>query len=180
MTTNCPKCQMAMAIPDGQTGAFQCPACSEKFTFPAQAIPVAVPVGHASVWPQWARWEIGARVIFIASICATISMLMPWVDVGIVSRNGFQQISVFFLAFYVYPFWMLLANKPINKLAGLIVSLSAVAAALAYFLSNWVDNFDRFDRFTGSSNFTGVGCFFFIASSIALCVGIGHYRNDLR
>lgn len=171
MTTACPKCQSQMNVPGDASGAFMCPVCSHHFT-----IPTAVPV---SAW-QWSKWELGARIIFISSVCAVVSMFMPWVDVGIASRNGFQQVSVFFLGFFVYPFWMLMANKPINKLAGLIVSLSAVATALAYFLSNWVDNFDRFDRFTGSSNFTGVGCFFFMASSIALCIGIGHYRNDLR
>ena len=118
---------------------------------------------------DWANWDIGGRIIFIAACVAIVSMFMKWVDVGIVSRSGLGQVTMFLLGLYVYPVLMLFENKPISRVWGLVCSILAVVFTLVYINSQSVE-------FLGASiNIVGPGAWIFFLASIALIVGVLKY-----
>ena len=67
----------------------------------------------------WSEWNFGGKVIFVSASIALVSMLMKWVDVGIASANGFSTGAFALLAFFAYPVWKLLKQKPIHLYGGI-------------------------------------------------------------
>ena len=63
---------------------------------------------------EWSKWNIGGKIIFVAGCMATVSMFMNWVDIGITTRIGISQGTFLFLAFWIYPIYMLLKNRNIK------------------------------------------------------------------
>ncbi len=49
---------------------------------------------------DWQNWNLGGKIIFVAACLAAATMLMKWVDVGIISQSGLSQQAYIFLAFW--------------------------------------------------------------------------------
>ena len=57
---------------------------------------------------NWNEWNIGGKLIFVSSIVALFSFLLPWIDIGLASRNGFSVFGFVLIICYVYPVLFLL------------------------------------------------------------------------
>jgi hypothetical protein len=115
---------------------------------------------------NWNEWDQGGKIIFASSCLAIVSMIMPWVDIGIASSNGFSQGGFLLLGFYIYPNLKLLNDQKLNKKTGMILGIISVVLSLAWTVSNTRD-------FMGNTiNVSGLGLELFVASSIALTIGI--------
>ena len=112
------------------------------------------------------HWSTGGKVVFIASCVAVVSLLLPWIDVGIATRAGLTQVSILLLGFYVYPMLMLLQKQPIHKGAGIACGALAIVGTLW-----WILHY-RADVFGQTIDASGIGSKIFLLASIALTVGV--------
>jgi len=110
----------------------------------------------------FANWSVGEKIIFITTCVAVISFFLPWIDIGgILSYMGIQTWAIILLGLYVYPMVMLLMKKPINGIVGIVCGAIAVLAAIS-FISGLGEL---------GINFSGVGVYVFLASSVGFAVG---------
>lgn len=72
------------------------------------------------------EWNIGGKLIFISTIIAILSLLIPWIEGDAEAEIGFLQGSSVFLAMYIYPFFILAQDKKMNNAIGLISAVLAV------------------------------------------------------
>ena len=118
---------------------------------------------------DWKNWNLGGKIIFVATCVATASMLMPWVDAGISSRSGLSELAFLFLGLWIYPVNMLFKNKKILRIWGLVCSICSVVFTLGYIMT-------RTEEFFGETlNLAGTGAYLFLLASIALIVGVVKY-----
>lgn len=74
-------------------------------------------------------------IAFLAgAILAILSLFMTWVDVGIVTSNGFQQQGYLFIALFVYPIVQIIRKQEYNKI-GAIAPLGLGLIFMIYFIS---------------------------------------------
>ncbi|MFB0959257.1 MAG: hypothetical protein QMB61_09605 [Clostridiaceae bacterium] len=117
------------------------------------------------------RWSLGGKLIFIALCLAIFSLFLKWVDLGILSASGFQQDGYLFLVLFAYPVYVVLADKPMNKIIGLISSSLAVIIGLYFAFSKSVE------LFGSTVNAAGSGLYLFIISAVILVAGVFKYEN---
>jgi len=125
---------------------------------------------------QWKkRWEqagISEKTIFLSTLLATLSMFLPWVDLGLDVRSGFIEGSFLFLGLYIYPFWSSFKQKPMNKVWGLVCAAIAASFSFIYMATQEMMSQEMM-------SILGVAIFFL--SSIALGVGVyqskGYWKN---
>ena len=111
---------------------------------------------------DWKNWSFGGKIIFVATCIATLSMFMVWDDVS-QSRLPLRS-ALILLGLYIYPLIMLLKNRIIIKLWGLVCSIIAVVFSLLYLVSS-------------VSNYSVVtGSWSYMFSSFGLMVGIIKYH----
>lgn len=118
---------------------------------------------------DWANWNHGAKIIFVAACLGILSMLMDWVSIGFASQNGISQGAFLFLALWVYPVTMLLKAKPIRQAWGLALACSSVIFTGIYIGSKSIEIFGK------HVNAAASGAWLFLFVSIALIVGILKY-----
>ena len=118
----------------------------------------------------WQKWNLGGKLIFVAACVATVSMFMKWIDVGFASRSGWSYGAFLFLGFWIYPVLMLLKNKEINRIGGLVCSIGSAVVTLLFILSQSEEFFGK------TVNVTGTGAYIFLLASIALLVGVIKYE----
>jgi mannose/fructose/N-acetylgalactosamine-specific phosphotransferase system component IIC len=69
---------------------------------------------------SWGALSTGEKVIVGSGCLAVISLLMPWLDIGIATRNGFtQQAWLILLLGFTYPAFMLFNRKSIDIRIGI-------------------------------------------------------------
>jgi hypothetical protein len=112
----------------------------------------------------------GGWIILISSCVALLSFFLPWVDIVILTRNGFSQGAVLFFLAYVYPLVMLFLDKPIIKGLGVLCGLMALGLTVAFIAS-------KSDRML-DINVTGAGAYVFLLASIAFTVGVILYKSS--
>jgi len=115
---------------------------------------------------NWEHWTIGQRTIFVAGCLATVSLFLPWVDVGIATSSGFGQAGFIFLALFIYPVLKVLKNQEISIKWGMVCSILAVVLSIAFAISKTGELFGK------TINVSGSGLYLFIACSIALLIGV--------
>jgi hypothetical protein len=135
--------------------------------------PIPFRLPSTAIRINWGQWSGGGKVIFASTCAAVLTMFMKWVDLGIVSANGFSQMTWLLLGLYAYPVSMLLKNKPIHRYAGIGCAAGAALLAMAYIASKQGVIFGR------EVNAAGSGPVVFIAASIALIVGVVKYQPYL-
>ncbi len=118
---------------------------------------------------DWENWGLGGRCIFVAACAAMVSMFMDWVSVGFASQSGLTQGAFLFLALWVYPVLMLLKNKPMSRVWGLICSIASFVFTAAYISSKSIELFGK------TINAAATGAWLFLLVSILLIVGVVKY-----
>jgi len=119
---------------------------------------------------DWQNWNLGGKIIFVAACLAAATMLMKWVDVGIISQSGLSQQAYIFLVFWVYPVLMLFKNKAILRVWGLVCSIASVVVTSAFISSK------SGELFGTTVNAAATGAYLFVFASIMLTVGIIKYK----
>ncbi|HEY9062762.1 MAG TPA: hypothetical protein VIO64_20035 [Pseudobacteroides sp.] len=114
------------------------------------------------------EWGIGGYIIVGAGILAGLSMIMSWVNLSTLARNGIQQSTYFYLVFFIYPIIITLKNCRINKPIGYICSGLAIFCGIRYITTKSTFFF---------GNLSSTGAYVFTLSSIMLLVGIYLFRN---
>ena len=114
---------------------------------------------------SWDEWNTGEKVIFIASIIAALSMLLPWVDIA--NTNGITSGGIILLAAFIYPMLRILKSEEINKkiaLAGSIISI--------LWTIYWIFVQNSIQLMGQSVNVSGSGLYIFLIASFALAFGV--------
>lgn len=120
---------------------------------------------------NFGKWNVGAKIIFIAACVAVLSLFMTWADIGIARVNGFQAHGYLFLILYIYPLIKVLKNSEMKKLLGIISSVLAVVVSLGYILSNTVEIMES------TGNISSTGAYLFLVTAVALVFGVIKYES---
>lgn len=120
---------------------------------------------------RWAEWNLGGKVIFVSACVALLSMFMKWVDLGIVSANGFSQGAVLFLGFFVYPVFKLFRHEPIHLYGGIGCAVGGILLAIGYMSQRTVTILGR------SASLFGTGALFFFIACAGLAFGVYKYQS---
>jgi len=108
------------------------------------------------------KWGQGGAEIVVASALFFLSLFLPWVDIVFGSSIGFSTDGIFVLLLFAYPLYVILAKKPMYKIAGMVCGIAAIVAMIYFYsLVN-----------TPLGNFAGSGLYIAFISSILLLVGI--------
>lgn len=118
---------------------------------------------------DWANWDSGAKIIFVAACAATLSMFMDWVSIGFASQSGLAQGAFLLLGLWVYPVLMLLKGLPIRRSWGIGLSCASVVLTAIYIGSKSIEVFGK------TINAAATGAWLFLLVSMALTVGIAKY-----
>jgi hypothetical protein len=118
---------------------------------------------------DWANWNVGAKIIFVAACVATLSMFMDWVSIGFASQSGLTQGTFLLLGLWVYPVLMLLKAQPIRRSWGIALSCSSFVLTGIYISSKSIEVFGK------TINAAASGAWLFLLVSIALAVGVVQY-----
>ena len=120
---------------------------------------------------QWSNWGVGGKIIFLSTCTAAVSFLLPWVDIGFVSRNGITQGSVLIGLLFIYPILNLLKNKKINKVLGILCGALSALITIAYISSKSIELFGE------TRNVSSFGAHLFLLASLALIIGVMKYNK---
>lgn len=114
------------------------------------------------------EWGIGGYIIIGAGILAALSMILSWVNLPALSRNGIQLRTYFYLVFFIYPIIITIKNYKINKPIGYISSGFAMLCGIRYITTKKTFFF---------GNVSSIGAYVFTLSAIILVVGVYKYKN---
>lgn len=114
---------------------------------------------------HWTRWCNGEKIIFTAILIAIFSLFLSWVNLGLMSQNGWQQNGFYLLIFFVYPTYSLIRKKELNIFIGYILSLLSTLTTVWYVGSKTVE------MHNSTVNVSGFGSWLFLGSSIMLGCG---------
>lgn len=120
---------------------------------------------------DWSNWNSGGKIIFSSASAAAISFILPWVDIGLATRNGITQGTILLGLLFVYPVLKLLKNQDMSKWIGMTCAVLSVLFTLIYISSKTIDLFGR------SVNASSFGSHLFLIASIALIVGVVKYKK---
>ncbi|MDP3266214.1 MAG: hypothetical protein Q8M39_05250 [Sulfuricurvum sp.] len=119
---------------------------------------------------SWSNTNLGGKVILISTVIAIISIFMPWIDTTISTSSGWQQLAFVLLAFYVYPAFQVIKNKPLSLMWGSASSISAAVAAVVFMEWKTIP-FEGVDLC-----FAGQGTYLFFVASVLLFAGVLKYK----
>lgn len=123
---------------------------------------------------SWSSFNIGGKIILISTVIALISIFMPWIDTTISTSSGWQQLAFVLLAFYGYPVFQTINNKPLSRIWGSASSILAAIAAVAFMEWKTIP-FEGVDLC-----FAGQGTYLFFVASVFLFVGVLKYTPSQR
>ncbi|MGL4873969.1 MAG: hypothetical protein ACRC30_04890 [Clostridium sp.] len=101
-----------------------------------------------------------------AFLVGVISLLLPWVDVGFASVNGFQQQGYLILIPMLYPVVTTFMGMNRNKVVNIVLQIIALVFML-YFMSTKSVDAGMF----GTVDATGTGMYVMILANIGMVVG---------
>lgn len=117
------------------------------------------------------KWDMGSKMIVIATCAAIISFFFKWIDAGYASQNGFSQGAVFFILLFLYPLLMVIREKRMIKMLGYAMAIIGIILAMVYVMSKSVD-------ILGSTfNAASSGPYLFMSSCGLLLLGVYTRRN---
>jgi len=115
---------------------------------------------------RFMEWDLGGKIIFIATCLALASFFFNWLDIGIAAENGFLQGGVFFIVCYIYPFVKVVRGKRMNKIIAYSFALLAVLFTIMYVSSKTIEFFGETIRGAAA------GPYLFMAACGLLTFGI--------
>jgi len=125
---------------------------------------------------NWKEWNYGGKVIFGSACVALFSLFMDWVDITIMTQNGFVQQGYLLLICWIYPLYVLLKNKKINLVGGIVSSGISILFMIVYISSKTMS-----DTIMGqdvSMNVAASGAWVFLFASISLLIGVLRYSPE--
>ena len=110
-------------------------------------------------------WSTGGKTMGAAFSLALCSLLLPWIDLGFASQNGFSAGGPYLLLAYAYPLWTLVAGRPTHKLIGGGCGLAAVVLSIVYIQQA------KADFFGATVSLAGTGLYLFALASVVFTIG---------
>lgn len=122
---------------------------------------------------DWANWSVSEKTIIVSACAALISLFMPWVDLGIASRNGFSMLwGLPMMGAFAYPVHKVLSEGLINQKIAY-----SLAGASSVFCVIWMFN-NQMEIFGKSVNVSGSGLFLFFVCLLALTWGLWKHKTS--
>lgn len=118
---------------------------------------------------NWGGWDTGEKIIFVSAVIAFLSFFLPWVDVGIATKNGFSTLYCLLFVCFVYPLLQTLQAKALNKAIAFGCSATSVVLTMILFVHH------QEELFGTVVNISGAGLFLFFIASVTL--GLGAYKT---
>lgn len=115
---------------------------------------------------RFMQWDLGSKLIFIATCIAVASFFFKWLDIGVAAENGFLQGGVFFIVCFLYPLIKVVREKKMSKLIAYAFALGAIVMTMMYISSKTVDFFGQTIRGAAA------GPYLFLAACGLLSLGI--------
>jgi hypothetical protein len=112
---------------------------------------------------KWGKWDNGGKAIFAGACVGAVSMLLPWVDIAITSRNGLSQGTFLLLGFWYYPVRQILNSAEIDRNIGLGCGIGATLLTMGYINSKSMGVL---------GNAAAIGSYLFFIASCALIYGV--------
>jgi quinol-cytochrome oxidoreductase complex cytochrome b subunit len=114
---------------------------------------------------KWNEWDVAEKTIFVSSCIAVVSIIMPWADIGIATKNGFSTGGFLLLGCFAYPLLKVLKEEKIDNRIGMLSSVLAIVLSIWGALSSTIE-------FMGKTvNTSGSGLILFIIASFILAFG---------
>lgn len=85
---------------------------------------------------DWKNWANGQRIILIAGAAAIFSLFLPWVDIGIATRNGFEKNGWIGVALFAFPVYAIIARKATKKWVSVVLAVAAIFVGAAAYAAN--------------------------------------------
>ncbi len=118
-----------------------------------------------------AKSNFGGKMIIASGGMAVASMFMDWAHFLFVRKSGTSLGLALLLALWLYPLFMVLRNKPINKIWGNVFGIAGVATAVAFLLHASNKQIAFFH-----ANVIGNGAWLFLGAALIYFFGIVLYR----
>lgn len=115
----------------------------------------------------------GEKVILISVIISILSLFMSWVDIGFMSRNGFQQYGFIFLLLFIYPTYKVIKDEKMSFKIAIPSAIVSIILGIAQFAANSVDVFGEI------INVSSTGLYIYIIASIGFTIGIFMFKKEI-
>jgi hypothetical protein len=125
---------------------------------------------------NWKNWNYGGKIIFCSVCVAFVALFMNWVDVTILTQNGFVQQGYLLLPCWIYPLYVLLKSKKINFVGGIVSSGVSILFMIFYISSKTMS--DTIMGHDVSMNVAATGAWVFLFASIMLLIGVLKYSPE--
>ncbi len=110
---------------------------------------------------------LAEKLYLLAGVAAVISLFLPWVDLGILSANGFQQQGYLFLVLMIYPIYTVIAEKSRYKMVSLGCGIVNTVFVFIFINSKSADFFGE------TINAAGIGLYVMLIASILMTIAAG-------
>lgn len=110
--------------------------------------------------------NLGEKIILGGAVVSILSLFLPWVDIGFVKADGFQQQGYIMILFWLYPcVQAVMQKKPIKMLS---IILDAVAILFMFYMLHEKST----SIFGASISVAASGMYLMIIALIVIMVGI--------
>ena len=111
---------------------------------------------------DWKTLSLNKQIILGSFGISLFSLFLPWVDIQLITLNGFQQQGYLFLICFIYPLYCILSTKNHNALVSLTLGV------LTVILTIWFINSKSVEIYEGESvNVSGSGLWLFALCTFA-------------
>lgn len=111
---------------------------------------------------DWKTLSLNKQIILGSFGISLFSLFLPWVDIQLITLNGFQQQGYLFLICFIYPLYCILSAKKHNALVSLALGV------LTVILTIWFINSKSVEIYEGESvNVSGSGLWLFALCTFA-------------
>lgn len=111
---------------------------------------------------DWKTLGTNKKIILGSFVVSLFSLFLPWVDMQIITLNGFQQQGYIFLICFIYPLYCILSVKKHNAVASLSLGV------LTVILTIWFITTKNVEIYEGESvNVAGSGLWLFALCTFA-------------
>ena len=111
---------------------------------------------------DWKTLSLNKQIILGSFGISLFSLFLPWVDIQLITLNGFQQQGYLFLTCFTYPLYCILSTKNHNALVSLTLGV------LTVILTIWFINSKSVEIYEGESvNVAGSGLWLFSLCTFA-------------
>ena len=111
---------------------------------------------------DWKTLSLNKQIILGSFGISLFSLFLPWVDIQLITLNGFQQQGYLFLICFIYPLYCILSTKKHNALVSLALGV------LTVILTIWFINSKSVEIYEGESvNVSGSGLWLFALCTFA-------------